>query len=139
MIFIEIIKIINNKEEYNDENNKYKFDENEIKIFILNYFVDKVNNINDINNIIDLIDCLEGKYNNKQKESEKLIKTFLKDLFEKNLFSKQEFFSKYNEIKLELFYNLYEKGKIKKGNEEDFENLFEKLKEIELDLKGNIN
>ena len=139
LIFIEIIKIIKNNGDYNDEDNKNKFDNNEIKIFIVNYFIDKVNNINDINNIIYLIDCLEGKYNSKQKEGETFIKTFLKGLFEKNLFSKNEFFSKYNDIKLELFYSLFEKGKIKKVNKKDFEKIFKILSEIEIDIKGNIN
>lgn len=87
--------------------------------------------MNDIDNIVKLLDCLEGvneyaekdKNNNKNEntlivqdnnENEQIINEFLKKLFDKNLFTKEEYFSGNQNFKISLLYRLSESGKIKK-------------------------
>ena len=42
---------------------------------------------------------------------------------EKNLFTKDEFFSNSQNLKISLIYKLYKKGKIQNKEEENYENL----------------
>ena len=162
LIFIEIINLCFNKvdKESNEEENENNsidesenkvieeedkdIDYNEMKKFIFEEFSKKLNNEEDIDNIINLIDCLEGKnkkkdnINEKNKEKETIINEFLQKLMEKNLFTKDEFFSGNKNIKISLFYRLYEKGKIQKNEEEYYERILHLLDSIEKDLEGNI-
>ena len=141
--FIEIINLCLNKgDKYskNEENENNSSDEseneiiekeekdidyNEMKTFIFEEFSKKLNNENDIDNILNLIDCLECK--NK----------FLDKLIERNLFTKDEFFSPNKNIKILLFYKLYEKGKLKKY-EECYDKIAHLLDAILKDIEGNI-
>jgi len=159
LIFIEIINLCFNKEDKDsqkeeDENNSSDenenkiieeeekvIDYNEMKAFIFNEFSDKLNNEKDIDNIINLIDCLEGKDKKKEtmnETNETIINEFLHKLMEKNLFTKDEFFSGSKNMKISLFYKLYEKGKIKKSEEEYYEKIMHLLDSIEKDIEGNI-
>ena len=100
-----------------------------------------MNNQKDIDNILNLIDCLECK--NKKRDTmndknETIINEFLKILIEKNLFTKDEFFSGNKNIKILLFYKLYEKGKLKKNEEEYYEKIAHLLDAILKDIEGNI-
>ena len=143
LIFIEIINLCLNKgDKYskNEENENNSSDEseneiiekeekdidyNEMKTFIFEEFSKKLNNENDIDNILNLIDCLECK--NK----------FLDKLIERNLFTKYEFFSPNKNIKILLFYKLYEKGKLKKY-EECYDKIAHLLDAILKEIEGNI-
>jgi hypothetical protein len=62
---------------------------------------------------------LEGK----DKEKEAIINEFLQKLMDKNLFSKDEFFSGKQNIKISLFYQLYINGKIQSNEKEYYENI----------------
>jgi len=166
LIFIEIINICFNKEDKNskeeeNENNSLDEDENkneeikeednnieidytEMKNYIFDEFSNKLSNENDIDNIINLIDCLERKdskkdtINEKDIENEAIINEFLEKLMEKNLFSKDEFFSGKQNIKISLFYKLNEKGKIQKNEQGYYENIIHLFDEIKKDIEGNI-
>jgi hypothetical protein len=63
---------------------------------------------------------------------------FLKKLIEKNLFTKEEFFSSKPNIKISLLSALYEKGKIKPNDEEYYEKIIKLLQEIRGDIEGKI-
>jgi len=55
-----------------------------------------------------------------------------------NLFTKEEFFSSKQSLKILLLYKLYEKGIIKKNDEEYYENISGLLDNIKNDIDGNI-
>ena len=114
-ILIEIMNIIIKKENVEEEEMKGV---NFVKLeeFIFHEFCEKIQNMDDFQNIINLINCLERKKNVEEKE--KSINKFLNELFKKNLFTKVEFFSQNENIRITLLYELYEKGKIKMCNEE---------------------
>ena len=71
-----------------------------MKNFIFENFSKKLANENDIDNFINLIDFFEGKDKKKEdsiidrnkKDREKKINEFMKQLMEKNLFTKDDFF-----------------------------------------------
>ena len=143
-IYIEIIKIINNKElrkntfleteieDINDnkeENCYYK----KLKEFIINKFIIKVDNIIHLDKFINIIINLQNQLSNTQEKEE-----FFEKLLSENSFTKEEFFSSKKSNKIELFYNLYEKGIIKNDNSEYSELLFKLLNEIEKSLGGII-
>ena len=168
-IFFEIIKKLdinkNEKEdidenenirEHNKDNNITDF--TKMKDFIFDEFSNKLDNNNDIDNILNFIDCLEEKFKNDQKDSEKkndddeeiegkekmnekeiLKNEFLKKLIDKNLFTKEEFFSNNQNLKISLIYRLYEKGKIKDTKEEYYVSLINLLNDIRNDLDGKIS
>ena len=165
LIFIEIIKICLEKE--NKQKNKEEqeeqeiqeiqeesdnFDFKEMKNYIFDEFTNKLDNINDIDNIINLLDCL-GSSTNEEKDKEKnegeqistnynkndeIINEFLKKLMEKHSFKKEEFFSKNQNLKITLLYKLFEKGKIKKSEEEYYLNIEDLLQSIRKDIDGDI-
>ena len=139
LIFIEIINLIFNKgnrdnktgegEERNidakieEEEEEYMhIDFNDLKTFIFDEFSKKLDDLNDIENIIKLIDCLEGKNENKKEDNqninqtdsdkEKNVNEFLTKLMDKNLFTKDDFFSGKQDYRILLLCELYEKGKI---------------------------
>ena len=157
LILIEIINICFNKddknkvdedcnqdEEENENENKIKEEEDkkidykELKDEIFEKFSKKLDNENDIDNIINLIDCLEGKEKKKKDEEKEEINEFFKKLMNNHLFTKDEFFSGSQNLKILLFYKLKEKGKIKKSEEDYYENITKLLKEINTDIDGNI-
>ena len=140
--------------EVNNENVDFNF--NDMKEYIFNEFTNKLENENDIKNIIKLIDCLEEKLQKEDIETEKnendkieqkdnkndkeiIVNEFLKKLMDKNLFTKDEFFSKNINIKISLLYELNKEKKIKKSNEEYYQNIEDLLGEIRKDIiEGNI-
>ena len=141
------------KEEEEEEEEKEKEKETdltEMKKFIFEEFVNKVENEEDIDNILRLIDCLESQSKpnkgdaiieineKKQEENERTLNEFLKILMEKNTFKKEEFFSDKENIKILLLYKLNEKEKIKKSDEDYYENIQNILKEIKEDFDGKI-
>ena len=157
LIFIEIINIYFNKDDNDNHIEKNKSEEieeeeeeddedididlnyNRIKKFIFKKFINKMNNENDIDNIIKLIDCLERKnIINGTNKKERIINEFLPKLIEKYLFTKDEFFSCNQNIKITLFYKLYAKEKIKKNEIDNYENLINLLNSIKKDLEGDI-
>ena len=117
-IYIEIIKISFNKEkgEKKDDGDNINIDTNEIqekedydekncidfsriKTFIFDEFSNKLENEDDIDSIINLVDCLEEIDKINKKEENSLLTEFLKKLFSKNSFDKEEFFSKEKKFK----------------------------------------
>ena len=146
LIFIEIMKIIINKgeknqkeidedEERDDYEDEKDIDFTEMKEFILDKFARKLDNMNDIDNIIKLIDVLEGKNENKKEIKKETIKNeFLNKLIRYNLFTKKEFFSNLKNLKIIILYNLYEKGKIQKTEEE----YYDKISGLIIDIKRDI-
>ena len=177
LIFIEIISIYIQKlekekeeekdKEKKDEEEKKDEDENEEKIdltnlkdYIFEEFVKKVEDQDDIDNIIKLIECIEGKQKEKKEEKEKensdtqkinsenndlrkkILNEFLDKLYNEksnNLFSKEEFFTEINNIKVSLLCSLYEKEKIENDTKLIyFDNINKLLTEIRGDLDGNI-
>ena len=139
LVYIEIIRqCIKLEEEINsmgekEEVNK-EFNFIELKNFIFDKFANKLDDMNDIENIIKLINCLEGDKDNEDKDKCKIkneniilekeenkngtiINDFFKKLMKKNLFTKEEYFSGKQNLKITLLYKLYEHGKIKKTNE----------------------
>ena len=166
LIFNEIIKLIyervNKNEEFNEEeeeeiddkNEEFNEEEeeiddkndinyNEMKEYIFNELINKIENMSDINNIITFLDKLEEIPKNEQKKyikikKEAIIKEFLNELIEKYLFNKDEFFSNNMDIKILLLYKLYEKGKIKKNDENYYDNIINLLDEIWKEIDGNI-
>ena len=159
LIFIEIINLcfIKDKKEENEDNNSTDENQNKIKEeedidysemrnFIFENISKKLGNENEIDNFINIIDFSEGKdkkrediINDKnEKDREKKINEFVKQLIENNLFTKDEFFSGSQNIKISLIYKLYEKGKIQKKEEEYYEKLIQLLVEIKKDIEGNI-
>ena len=159
-ILIEIIRIYINKKNKKDGkniNNREKGKENEnfkaIKDMIFE-FVNKLDKEDDIDNIMLFIDCLE-KVKNKEdveeekedkniidamkKENEEIIKDFLKKLMNKNLFTKQEFFSVSKSLKILLLYKLEEKGVLQKNdNEKYYKNIANLMRDIKLEIEGEI-
>ena len=162
LIFIEIINLIfnkrnkDNKIEDEEEKNNEKTEEdekytniedfNDLKSFIYNEFSNKLDDQNDIENIIKLIDCIEGKNENlkvnnqniNEKVREENINEFLSKLMEKNLFSKDDFFSNKQDYRILLLYELYINGKIKESREGYYEKMIELLKSIRKDIEGEI-
>ena len=145
LILIEIInqcfnKKNNDKKEENENKVKEKkeldinidIDYNELKKFIFEEFSNSLNDENDIHNIIKLIDLLEAN------ENKIILNEFLQKLIEKNLFTEDEFFSCNQNIKISLLYKLYEKGIIKKNEEEYYKRITHLLDEIKKDIEGNI-
>ena len=57
---------------------------------------------------------------------------------EKHSFKKEEFFSKNQNLKITLLYKLFEKGKIKKSEEEYYLNIEDLLQSIRKDIDGDI-
>ena len=147
-------KDIEQKENQELEKKDKDVDFKEMKEFIFDEFASKLENFNDINLIINLIDCLEGKVENEQKEKEKekieqkdkekekrreeMINEFLKRLMKNNLFTKEEFFSSNKNLKISLLYNLFEKGKIQKNDEEYYEDITHLLDDIRKEIDGEI-
>ena len=157
LVLIEIINICFNKdgkkeededsnqdEEENENENKIKEEENkkidykELKDEIFEKFSKKLDNENDIDNIINLIVCLEGKEKKEKDEEKAEINEFFKKLMKNHLFTKDEFFSGSQNLKILLFYKLKENKKIKKSEEEYYENIIKLLKEINKDIEGDI-
>ena len=109
-----------------------------------------------------MIECIEGKQKEKKEINEKeynekneekinnkkddiikiILNEFLNKLFDekyKNLFSKDEFFTDINNVKVSLLCTLQEKEKIENNtNLLYFDNINNRLKEIRRDLDGNI-
>ena len=163
LILIEIINLCLNKnnndnntreeekeKEKDEENEEDKENFNGMKKIIFEEFSNKLENESDIDNILNLIDCLEGKnkkednqiYGQKEKkdkEREGIKNEFLQKLMSKeNLFTKEEFFSSKQSLKILLLYKLYEKGIIKKNEEEYSENISGLLDNIKKDIDGTI-
>ena len=168
LVHIEIIKIYIEKLErvrkikdgeikenvLEDEDEKEEIvDFKELKNYIFEEFVKKLENNDNIENILKLIDCIEGKQkekndkeyndqtgekNEKKNERGIILNEFLKKLIEKNLFNKDEFFSSKPNIKISLLYALYEKGKIEKNDEEYYDNIIKLLQDIRVDIDGKI-
>ena len=138
LIYIEIINIIFNK--VNEEEEDYAhIDFNGLKTFIFDEFSKKMEDNNDIENIIKLIDCLEGKNETENdKDKNKNINEFLAKLIEKNLFSKDDFFSGKQDYRILLLCELYEKGKIKKSQEEYYGKIISLLDSIKNEIEGDI-
>ena len=114
-----------------------------MKEYIFSELINKIENMSDINNIITFLDKLEEIPKNEQKKyikikKEAIIKEFLNELIEKYLFNKDEFFSNNMDIKILLLYKLYEKGKIKKNDENYYDNIINLLDEIWKEIDGNI-
>ena len=116
-----------------------------MKKFIFENISKKLDKENEIDNFINIIDFWEGKdkkeaiINDKnEKDRERKINEFVKQLIENNLFTKDEFFLSNQNIKISLIYKLYEKGKIQKKEEEYYEKLIQLLVEIKKDIEGNI-
>ena len=154
LIFIEIINLIfnkgnkDNKSEDGEENNndekieeeeEYKgIDFNDLKSFIFDEFSKKLDDNNDIENIIKLIDCLEGKNEKIDNDKFKNINEFLTKLMDNNLFNKDDFFSGKQDSRIILLCELYEKGKIKKSQEEYYYKITKLLDSIKKDIEGEI-
>ena len=140
----EIIKVCINKDEENYEEIENEIEDEEkdvdfskMKEYVLNEFINELENEDDVNNIINLIECLEGKTENKSNEKkecenlwlkeeklknrEKVIDEFLNKLFEKDLFTVDDFFLDNKNNKILLLYKLNEKGRIKYNEEEYYE------------------
>ena len=99
-------------------------------------FQKKKEDNNDIENIIELIDCLEGKNETESdKDKNKNINEFLTKLIEKNLFSKDDFSSGKQDYRILLLCELYEKGKIKKSQEEYYNNIINLLDSIKKEIE----
>ena len=151
------------RDEEDEDEIEEKIDLKDLKDYIFEEFVKKVENQNDIDNIIELMDCIEGKEkekkeinekdNNEKKKSQKInnenndnrkkiLNEFLNKLFNekyKNLFTKEEFFTDINNIKVALLCTLQEKKKIESDNKLlYFDNISKLLAEIRGDLDGNI-
>ena len=153
LILIEIINIIFNNEEKDeneeeeDENNiienenkigykDYKeIDYNGMKEFIFEEFSNKITSKENIDNILNLIECLDKIDKKNKKEDNKLLNEFLKKLFSKNLFTKEEFFSEQKNLKILLLYKLYKKVNLQKIIKDFYEKL---LDNIQKDIEGNI-
>ena len=159
LIYIEIIRqcmkleenTYDNVNEENDEESKFK----KLKDFIFDKFANKLDDSKDIDNIIKLINCLEGHTENIEKDKcneiedntlneqndkrkENILNEFLKKLIEKNLFTKEEYFSRNKNLKIELLYKLSENGKIKKNVGEYYDKIQNLIKSIKQDLDGQI-
>ena len=153
-ILIEIIRIYINKQ---NKNNKEKQNFEKIKDMIFE-FVNKLDKKDDIDNIMSFIDCLEKVKNEDdiqndeeeekedknvidkmKKENEEIIKEFLKKLMKTNLFTKKEFFSVSNSLKILLLYRLEDKGILQKyENEEFYKNIANLMRDIKLEIEGEI-
>ena len=102
-------------------------------------FQKKKEDNNDIENIIELIDCLEGKNETESdKDKNKNINEFLTKLIERNLFSKDDFSSGKQDYRILLLCELYEKGKIKKSQEEYYNNIINLLDSIKKEIEWYI-
>ncbi len=148
LIFIEIINLILNKGNKEEEEEYTHIDFNDLKTFIFDEFSKKLEDNNDIENIMKLIDCLEGKnekgqinnqiINEKSNDDYKNINEFLAKLIENNLFTKDDFFLEKQDNRILLLCELYEKGKIKKSQEEYFDKITNLLNCIKKDIDGEI-
>ena len=101
------------------KDNKYR----KMKEFIYQEFL---NNINIIDSIISLIDSLESNDKNN----------FLKELMKKCRFTSDEFYSKKDNNKINLLYELYKNKKIQKISADiksTLENIFKDIDEQEID------
>ena len=148
-----VIKSDEGEDKEKDKKIKEEIDFKEMKEYIFGEFAKKVENADDIKNIMNLINCLEGKFLKEQKENEKknsekieanienqegIINEFIKKLMKENLFTKEEFFSGNQNFKIALLYQLFKEEKIKKNEEEYYENIRKRLLEIRKDIEGNI-
>jgi hypothetical protein len=134
LIYIEIINLIFYKG--NEDEEEYEnIDFNDLKTFIFDEFSKTMKDSNDIENIIKLIDILEGK---NETETDKDINEFLEILIEKNLFTKDDFFSGKKDYRIILLYELYEKGKIKKSQEEYYDKIINLFDSIKKEIEGDI-
>ena len=134
LIYIEIINLILIKG--NDEEEEYAhIDFNDLKTFIFDEFSNTMKDNNDIENRIKLIDILEGK---NETETNKDINEFLEKIIEKNLFTKDDFFSGKQDYRILLLCELYEKGKIKKSQEEYYGKIINLLDSIKKEIEGDI-
>ena len=133
-----------NKGDISPDEEDNDIDFKEIEKYIFKQFVNKLDTDKDIDNIISLIDCLErksikGKENNEQKENKnERLNEFLKELITKNIFNKDEFFTKKKNLKIDLLCKLNEKGIIKKKDEPYYENIVTLVNDIRKDLEGEI-
>jgi hypothetical protein len=166
-IFIEMMRIYINKKRINEREDEFINDEEKkkeeedfkkIKEYILNEFLN-LNKESDIDNIIALIECLdekEKKINDKDKDKEdnedneeneenkgnkEIISEFLNKLLdEKNLFKKEDFFSRKENLRIVLLSKLNEKGILQKHeSEEYYDNIKELMGQIKKDIDGEIN
>ena len=143
LIFCEIIKrfII----EGNEKIIIKKIDTNykEMKEYIFNEFINKLENMDDINNIMKFLEFLEEIKGtdkiDKEKENKDNINLFLNNLIKKYLFTKREFFSNKSNLKISLLYEIYHKGKIEKNYEEYNYEIINLLSYIKKDIEGNIS
>ena len=104
------------------EGDEYK----EMKEFIYSKYLNKLENVD---NIIDFIDGLDSK--------DKI--TFLEKLMKKCQFTKEEYYSKNENKKIDLLYELNEKGKLEKNDEHNYYGEIEKIiQQINDDLNGEI-
>ena len=150
LIFIEIFKSIQKKDEkinILEEKEKEDYYEEEgiyieMEKFIFEEYANSVKDCNDINYIINFIEYLEGKNENEQKKiklrNSSLANEFLKILIQKNLFTKEEFFSCKQNIKIILLYQLFEEKLIKENYEKYYKHLYSLLDDIRRDIYGNI-
>ena len=160
LIYIEIIKICienenkekkegedDEKEDKDSEKNEIQsnseennFDYQKMKDFIFEEFTKKLENNKDIDNIINLLDFLDEKFKNEKNGKKNESNEFLKKLMKNHLFTKEEFFSNNENLKISLLYKLYKKDKINNDNKEEdyYQNIFGLLNEIRGDIDGNI-
>ena len=158
-----------NKEDENadDEDNDEDDDQEDIKFskdidfekmrkYIFGIIVNEVKDDNDINNIIKVIDCIKGELNKvkdkenndnydqfdtKQKESvrDKILDEFFNELMDKNLFTKEEFFTHKHNIKISLLYKLNEGKKIKESEKDYYKEIIKVINNIYKEITdGNI-
>ena len=119
--------------------------------YIFDEYTKKLDDKNDIDNIIKLIDCLEGNIQNNEKKDNKnginlnndsrkeAISNFVEKLLKKYKFEKDEFFSSKKNFKILLLYELFEKKKIEKNdNNEVYEDIMATLNKIKIDIEGDI-
>ena len=107
----------------------------EMKKYLFDEFSSNIEKEKNIDNIIEFIDCLK-EIDKRNKEEEKMENEFVYDLITKNMFNKEEFFSRKDNKKILLLYNLYKKGKV--DLEIIKQNYQPILDDINKDIKGNI-
>ena len=113
---------------YNELMKRCKGDEYKMmKEFIYNIFLKELDNIDNIIELIDNLDKKDKKY-------------FLEELMKKFKFTKEEYYSNFENKKILLLCELNEKGKLKISDEDkcyrDFEQI---IYEIHKDLEGEIS
>ena len=143
LIYLEIMNIFFKNEEKQNEIKENKDEEekgiyyNEIKNFIFDEFLKKVEKEDDINNIITLIEFLERNCKD-EKERKVNINKIYEEINDNFLFTKKEFFKNKPNMRIFLLYKLIEEGKIKRNIGVYYERIETLLNEIWKDLEGNI-